>query len=116
MNHGYYQLDMPHSLTTYFLFCHLNAATVADNSFVTDTFIFSAIAFPFFGRTENPLAEKSVFLGTKGSVVDGLGFLRIDALEQAHDRRAVLERDIPQLGVGVPAETLRTKLETLTKQ
>ena len=65
---------MTHSLTSYFLLSNFNTATVADNSFVTDSFILTAMTFPIFYRTENSLTEQTTPFRLVGSVVDGFWF------------------------------------------
>jgi len=40
---------------------------------IVTPFVFSAIAFPIFGGTENFGAKEPVFFGLKGSIVDRFG-------------------------------------------
>ena len=68
------ELDMSHALTANLLLCNLYTATVADDAFVADSFVFTASTFEIFYRSENPFAEKTVALGFVGSVVDCFGF------------------------------------------
>ena len=43
-------------------FRNLNAASVADNTLVSDLFIFTAMALPVLARSEDPLTEQTVLL------------------------------------------------------
>jgi len=66
-----HQLDVSHTLTTYFLLSDLYTATVADNALVTDTLVLTAMAFIVFNRTKNTLAEQTVTLRLIRTVIDG---------------------------------------------
>ena len=68
------QLNMPHTFTTYFGAGYFDAALVADGASVTHFLIFSAFAFPVFGRSENLFTEKTILLRFEGSVVNGFRF------------------------------------------
>ena len=68
------QGDMAHTLPAHLLFGHFDAAPVADDAAVADPLVFSAIAFVILGRTEDLLAEKTVFLRLIGPVVDRFRF------------------------------------------
>ena len=70
---------MSHTFTAYFLFGYFNTATVANNSFVTDSFVFSAMAFIILYRSENPFAKQTVTFGFIGPVIDGFGFQHFTA-------------------------------------
>ena len=74
MGNGSGQLNMAHSLTSYLCFCYLNAATVADNAFVTDSFIFTTMTFPVFCGPENSFAEQTVLFRFQCSIVNGFRF------------------------------------------
>ena len=65
------QLDMPHPFTTDFLLGHFHTATVADDAFITDSLIFSAMALVILGRPEDTLAEKTVAFRLVCPVVNG---------------------------------------------
>ena len=67
------EFDMTHSLASDLSAGNFNAALVADNAFISDSLIFTAMAFPVLGRSENPLAEQTVFFGFLSSVIDGFG-------------------------------------------
>ena len=60
MSHRNNQLDMSHSFTTYFLFSHLYSTTVTNNPFVTDPFVFTAMALIILYRSENPFTKQPV--------------------------------------------------------
>jgi hypothetical protein len=66
------QLDVTATLTTYFLLGNFNAASVADDTLVTDTLVLTAMALIVLDRTEDALAEEAVTFGLIGAVVDGL--------------------------------------------
>ena len=68
------QLNMPHTFTTYFGAGYFDAALIADGASVTHFLIFSAFAFPVFGRSENLFTEKTIRLRFEGSVVNGFRF------------------------------------------
>ena len=63
---------MSATLSTNFLFGNLYTATVADNTFITDTLVLTAMALVILSRTENALAEQTIALGFVGTIVDGL--------------------------------------------
>ena len=53
-------MNVSHTFTTHFLLCNFYPATIADNTFITNTLVFTAMAFIVLDRTENTLAEKTV--------------------------------------------------------
>ena len=61
-----------HPLSTNLLLCYLYTATVADDPFVADSLVLSAMALIILRRAEDSLAEKSVSLRFVGTVVDSL--------------------------------------------
>ena len=63
---------MPHALAAHLCARHLDAAAVADNAFVADALVLSAVALPVARRSKDALAEEAVTLGLQGTVVDGL--------------------------------------------
>ncbi len=67
------QLDVAHALTAHTGLGDLNTAVGADFTLVSDLLQLTAMAFPVFGRPENPFAEKAVALRLESSVIDGLG-------------------------------------------
>ena len=79
MSDGASEFDMAHSLTTDFGFSDFDAALFADDAFVADSLISSAVAFPVTRRPEYSLAEKTVFFGFLRTIVYGfrLGDLTI---------------------------------------
>ena len=68
------KLNVTHTLSTNGSLGNLNAASVADNTFITDFLIFTTVALPVLARSENSFTEKSVFLRFQGTVVDGFRF------------------------------------------
>ena len=65
------ELDMTHTFTTHERSGHFHAALVADNSFVTNFFVFTTVTFPIFGRTKNFFSEEAAFFRFLSAVVDG---------------------------------------------
>ena len=77
MGNGHYKLDVARTLTTYFLFCYLNTATVTYNAAITYALVFSAGTLKVLSRTEDTLAEETISLGFVCSVVDGFWFCNL---------------------------------------
>ena len=75
MSNRHYQLDVTATLTTYFLLGNFNTASVADNTFVADALVLTAMALIVLDRTEDALAEESVAFRLICAVVDGLWLL-----------------------------------------
>ena len=73
VSHGNDELYMSRTLSPHLLFRHLDPATVADDAFVADAFVFSAIAFVVLHRPEDALAEQSVAFGLVRAVINRLG-------------------------------------------
>ena len=65
---------MPNTVTTYLLFGNFYSTTVADDTFVTNPFIFTTSTFEILYRSENPFAEKTIALRFVRSVVDSFRF------------------------------------------
>ena len=74
MSDGHDELDMAHAFTTHFFLGDFYAASVADDAFVADAFVFSAVTFVVLYRAEYAFAEESVAFGLVGAVVDCFGF------------------------------------------
>ena len=70
MGYGNNELDMSHTLTAHFLLGYFHTATLAHNTFVTNTFVLTAVALIVLGGTEDALAEQTVAFGLVGAVVD----------------------------------------------
>ena len=68
---------MAHALAADLEVSDLDAAAVADHSLVPDGLELAAVALPFLGGAEDPLAEQPVLFGTEGPVVDGFGLLHL---------------------------------------
>ena len=74
MSYRYDELYVSHTFTANLLFGNLYAASVANDAFVPDAFVFTAMTFVIFYRTENTFAEQSVSLRLICTVVDGFRF------------------------------------------
>ena len=70
MGNGNDELDMTHTLTTHFLLGYLHTASFADDTFVTDAFVFTTVALVVFGRTEDTLTEQTVTFRFVGTIVN----------------------------------------------
>ena len=79
MRYRHHQFDVPHALPAYFFLGYLNPTAIADNAFVADTLILTAVAFPVLYRPENTLAKQAAHLRLVGTVVDGfrLGYFTV---------------------------------------
>ena len=53
---------MSHTLSTNTGFCNFYTTAVADNTFITNLFIFTTMTFPVFLRSKNFLTEKTILL------------------------------------------------------
>ena len=73
MGYGHREGDVAHALPADFLLRYLHAASVAYDTSVADSLVFTAMALVVLCRTEYPLAEKAVTLRLVGTVVDSLG-------------------------------------------
>ena len=79
MHHRNHQRDVSHALAAHLLLGHLHAAAVADDAFVADALVLTAVALVILHRAENPFAEQTVALGLVGTVVNGLGLQHLAA-------------------------------------
>ena len=68
------QFDVAHTVTTNLAAGNFNAALVADNTLITDAFIFAAMTFPILSRAKDSFAEQAIPFRLQGSVIDGFGF------------------------------------------
>ena len=66
---------MAHTVTANLAAGYFNAAFIADDTFIADAFIFTAVAFPVFGRPENSFTEQAVAFRFQCSIVNGFRFL-----------------------------------------
>ena len=75
MGNGRGELDVTHALAANLGAGDLHAALVAHLVLILifDALIFTAVAFPVLGRSEDALAVQAVTLGLERAVVDGLG-------------------------------------------
>src|SRR6185295_1410964 len=104
------ELDVTHALAAHLAQGHFDAAAVADDTAVTNSLVFAAMAFPVLYRTEDALAEQAVLLGLERAVVDrlGLGHLaRGPAADLLGRSQADLDRvevvDVDHLRASFPA-------------
>ena len=79
MGDGNDEFDVTHTFATHLFLGDFNTTTVADDSFVTDAFVFSTVTLIVLDGTENAFAEKTVAFGFICTVVDGLGFENLAA-------------------------------------
>ena len=79
MADGHGQFDVAHALAAYAGESHFNTATVTHDPFVTDAFVFTAVALIILYRTENTLAEQPISFRFVGTVVDGLRLQHLTA-------------------------------------
>ena len=70
MYYRYNEFDMAHAFTANFLLCYFHTATVAHDTFVTDTLVFSAGTFVILYRSEDPFAEQTITFRFVRTVVD----------------------------------------------
>src|SRR4029078_956621 len=68
---GYGELDVTHALAPNASESYFDAATIADHSAITDSLVFTAVAFPVLYRAEDALAEKTILFRLERAVVDG---------------------------------------------
>ena len=71
VSHRHNQLDMSHTFTAHFLFSNFHTTTVADDTFITDTLVFTAMTFIILDRTKNALAEQTVTFGFVRTIING---------------------------------------------
>ena len=68
------EFDVTHTFTAHFLLGNFHTTTVAHDTFVSDAFVFSAVTFVVFYRTEDTLTEESVAFRLISTIVDGFRF------------------------------------------
>ena len=68
------QLDVTHSLASYLGTRYFNTTSVADNAFVADFLVLTAVALPVLGRTKDALTKQAVFFRPQCAVVNRLRF------------------------------------------
>ena len=72
MSYRHYQLDVTCTFTTNLLFCYFHTTTVADDAFVTDTLVLTAVAFIVLHLSEVTFAEQTIKFRLVGTVVYSL--------------------------------------------
>ena len=68
------QLNVAHTVTTNLAAGYFNAALIADNTLITDAFIFAAMTLPILSRAKDSFAEQAISFRLQGSIIDGFGF------------------------------------------
>lgn len=98
MRHRNHQRNVSHTFAAYLFFGNFHAATVADNAFVTDPFILSAVAFIVFDRAKYAFAKEAAHFGLIGTVVDGFRFQHLaKRAVQNRLRRRQTNSDVPEI-------------------
>ena len=69
MSNRHNELDMSGAFASYFFLGNFHAATVADDTFITDTFVLTAMAFVILNRAEDTFAEQSIAFGFVSTIV-----------------------------------------------
>jgi len=75
VSHGCSELDVTHTLATHLRPCHLDAATLTNDTAEPHTLVLPAVALPVPGWTEDTLVKQTILLRLQGPVVDRFGFL-----------------------------------------
>jgi hypothetical protein len=88
MRHRHNQFDVAHTLSPDFFLGYLYTAAVADDTFVPDSLVLSAMTLPVLDRTKNSFTEETIHLRFVCPVVDGfwLGYLPVRTLENGFGR------------------------------
>ena len=69
------ELNVAHAITTNFLLGNFYTTSITNDSFISDTLVFSAVTFKVLCRSKNPLTEQTLHFWLVRSVIDGLGLL-----------------------------------------
>ncbi len=94
MRDGSRQLDVAHALTANLGQRDFHAATVADNAFMLDSLVLSAVTFPIACGSENLFAEQAVFFRLERTIIDGFGLSYFPARPRTdYVRRRNLDRN-----------------------
>ena len=72
VSYRHHQFDVTRTLAANLLLCHLNTASVANDTFISDSLILATGTFIVLGRTEDAFAEQAVALRLVSTIVDGL--------------------------------------------
>jgi hypothetical protein len=70
--HGERYVTHPFSADTFLR--DLYAASIADNAFVADSFVLSAVTFPVTNRSEYLFTKETVLFGPERPVINGFRF------------------------------------------
>src|SRR5690606_15234845 len=88
------QVNMSHTLTTYFFLGYLHTTTVTYNALITNTFVFTTVTFIVLYRTKNTLTEQTITLRFVGTIVDRLWLCNLTARPlQDRFRRSQADRN-----------------------
>ena len=79
MGNRNHQMDVSHTFTTNFLFRNFHSTTIADNTFVTDTLVLTAMALIVLDRTKDTLTEQTVTLRLIRTIVNCFRFQNLTA-------------------------------------
>jgi len=74
VGYGNSQGNVTHALTADDTAGDANATLITDNVLVANALVFTTVAFPVLGRSENFLAEQTVFFGLLSTIVDRFRF------------------------------------------
>src|SRR5699024_377288 len=74
MGYRYYKVDMPHTVTSYFLFGYLYTTSVTNDSLIPDSFVLPASTFIIFYRSKNSLTSESISLRLMCTVIYSFRF------------------------------------------
>ena len=96
------EFDVTHTFTANLAQRNFNTAAVADDAFMLDAFVFSAVALPVALGTEDALAEETALFGLEASVVDGFWILDFPmAPGPDHFRGSHLDGDRLESGISL---------------
>src|SRR5205814_8076925 len=105
------ELDVAHALAAHLRARHFDAALVADDAFVADALVLSAVALPVPRGTEDALVEEPVLFRTERAVVDRLR-LRDFAARPRADLARRRQRDADRVELVYFQHSLFTTLKT----
>ena len=71
MRYRHYQIDMPHTLSTYFFLSYFHSTTITHDAFIADTLILTTSTLIVLHWAEDALTEETISLRLVGAVVDG---------------------------------------------
>ena len=95
-----HQFDVTHTLTADLLLGDFDAAAVADDTLIADTFVLATVALPVAGGAEDALAEQAIAFGLVGAIVYGFR-LRHLTVGTALDRLGRCQADGDRIEIGL---------------